>query len=360
MSASVPKRPQYAQLSRLMTGNAVYGTHGQHWYNELAFLLAQNLQPVFANTFGLTGQNNIVVPYTRSPGAQVVLVEFELAKAAAGDEGASVSVAITPGSGSVSFLAVGSNPFDGSSENLNDARTLWNYQTFRGFMDVTSLTAGSNTFLLFQATQVGKNSKKFYRIQLTEVPLSETAAGALPSTEVAFEPRWCQAGNAIVDGLTSSAYGTVRMYDQLDQARTAPLQLFSIATEENALVSTWAITSTTFVALPFGTGSDPQWRFRVPAIYTGAIGANVTFAVRYYNPTVAATVRAVVTPVGGSPQNFDISLPTIGGAGWLEATSTITLPANGTSQEVTITFQAKVASAGTSYVSHISMLDTET
>jgi hypothetical protein len=93
-------------------------------------------------------------------------------------------------------------------------------------------------------------------------------------------------------------------------------------------------------------------------LYGTSVANACVIRVRYYAPTVAATLRVVVTPVGGSPANTDVTLA-VNGAFAVTSPASLSLPTSGTDHEVDVEFQAWNAGAGSVYVSGLFIEEAE-
>jgi hypothetical protein len=361
----VPTRPEPAQLDRLAVGRAVSARHGRHWNHELTFLLAHNVHPVVNAVFNDSGARTVKVAYNRSPGVQVLLVEYELGYGPDESTLALSTFTVTASSGTVA--ALDDNGFlDGSAEIQPDSNAKLNRSIFRGFLDVTGLTVGTTVDLIFTYANVSTDPEGagLYRLSVMEVPLADVSPVDDPTTEVGLEPVWSDPRRAIVDGSTTGDEGFVRLTAMLDKARSQVRRYWQwITTEGTAAGEAWRVTATAAgTTFPFGgSGSARTFKSKARHLYTvgGSMQPETTqIRVRYNNSGIGCTLRCVVTPVGGAAVNTDISLPNAG-ASWDDVTAELLLPTTGTGQEFTIQFQAWNSGAGTTYVSQIAIISNE-
>lgn len=355
MNVPVPTLPTGAVLSDLAVGNTVSASHGKTLAQELAYLRAHLVEPVVCCFLKKAsgGSATAKVAYNRTPGVQALYIVVEVHESV-GDGASYATVEVTVAGSPATWLAL--TPLDGTTAALVAVEPpAWDQQQYVGVMDVSGLTAGTTTDLHF-AWSGSVKQEGIYRISVCEIPLADVNPVTSPTTEPGLSLAWPSAGNALVDGTTSTSLGFLRALDQYSKALTQHRRHLQWVARGEDNSNAWTVTSTTFAAIVTGQNDNPTFRVRACALYGTSVPDTRTFRVRgLATGGITLTVRAIVTPVGGSPTNTDLAIA--GSGSWGASTMSIDLPCTGTDQEVDIQFQAKVSSASTARISNISLIE---
>jgi hypothetical protein len=372
MSALVPDKPDPSILSRVRVGAPVSAHHGRHWANNLAFLLGRNTHVVCNQIFGGNpafplGVFKTAVAYRPQPFVKLLYVEVEMGLAAS--SGGTSSLSITASSGTIHY--VGDEPiFDESFAVASSNIEQQNHAIISGFIDVRDLSTGTTIDLIVEVKDVAAKppDSGIYRLSILEVPLADCAPIEAPTTEIGVDPSWPQSSppRQLVAGATNHGKGFVRVLHQIDLARSGVRRWRQFSTSEKTSVVAgeaprWIMASTTPGAeISWGHGGIVEFRGRARHLYTvGGTKQPEPCKIKIrHNGTMNSTLRAVVTPVGGSSVNTDVALNSTGGS-WVSVEADLDIPNTGTDQEYTVTFRGWNASAGDHYVSQIAIYTNE-
>jgi hypothetical protein len=373
MSAMIPERPDPSLLSRVRVGAPVSAHHGRHWANNLAFLLGRNTHMVCnqvfgGNPFAPKGVFKTAVAYRPQPYVKTLYVEIEMGLAAA--SGGTSGILCTASSGTIGFVGDQPRLLDESLVIPSTNVQMQNQPIYSDYIDVRQLPIGTTMDLIFEVKDVGAKPPDtgIYRLSVLEVPLADSAPIEAPTTEIGVDPSWPQSSppRQLVAGATNHGKGFVRLLHQLDLARSGVRRWRQITTSEKTTfasgeVTSWQITSTsTGAAIDWDHGGAVVLRCRNRHLYTvGGTRQPEACKIKIrHNGTIGATLRAVVTPLGGSAVNTDVALSSTGGS-WTSTEASLNMPNTNSFQECTVTFQGWNGSAGTHHVSQIAIYTDE-
>jgi hypothetical protein len=257
MTVRVPQAPEYAALAPLRVGQPIAAGHGAHWSEELAFLLGGCLNTVVSQTFparAVSGTATYHVAYKRSAGAQVLLVEIEIP--VADDAAGRCTVEVSCTTGTIAILeATGGSPLDGATELPAEPAAVTRNTIHRGIVSVASLAYGTIHDLVFTVAVVTSTStvypRSLYRLHVVEVPIADADPVSSPSAEVGVDSAWTQVLNRLEAGTTSTSRGFVRLFKQIDDARTKVQSHWQLCCDETGLDAT----SVTFAGTSAGVAT---------------------------------------------------------------------------------------------------------
>jgi hypothetical protein len=348
----VPTTPTLSQLRRLAVGQPMSGAIGRRWAHELAYQLGYNVAKVASITPKRNLPNvarTINLCYVRAPGCLGLRIGAEVYGTTDGetcevDAGASNWIYADGLDGSRALIA----PVE--------ARTG---QMYWGVKDADIYDVGDISTVSITHTPTASGAHTgLARVSVHEVPLALTDPQASPTLWPSFNAAWpLPPGGRLVDGTADTAYGFQRVVGQLAVARALPRHLWQIAQWER-VGDAWSTTSTSFVDLLGGARTFDFW-LRVRRRYRNTVANPRTIYLRYRSDQ-AWTLRLVTTPKGGSSTNHDYTIPSHAGSFVLRTSDAIDLPTSGTDQEVKLTVQAKMNTAGTLYVSTLALPEAET
>lgn len=367
MTTPVSQAATAFDLSGVRTGKPVVSAGLTRWSSDLSFLLGHNLHVCGGATIlerpaghtSLVGLLfSVVVPYARSPGAQVVRVSVELAPS---DDDDTQTIVTTLPTGAVWIDAAG---LDGSVNFPIPPLGRASGEEFVGWVDVSAVTVGDLSLsFAFKGTPTGSKAPGIRRCQVVEVPLS-----ALDNvgTEPVLNASGLRPGRLVIDGSAATVNGTQRVFELLDQARGGMRQHFCLSGVESADANVaaqtphWHREANSYGALawlhPTGT-RDPSWYLTPRNLYGTTASTAWRFVVRYRTSN-GTTCGVKLYAEGGSidaathtwvPAGAAVAqtLSLSGTSGvWSWASNNVTLPGDGTDRLVKVWFEAKGPGAG--------------
>lgn len=366
MATPVGQVPTPFNLDAVRTGRVVRTGGFARWADEVAHVTGHLLHRAGeaqvplrpAGRTQLEGLAHTVhVPWTRSPGAQVVLVVVELHES--NELGDSQTITVTLPSGA-SWIDAGG--LDGSRTFYNPPPGRTFPREILGWVDVSGVTSSLTTVFSIASTPTAKGCG-IRRATAVEVPL---AALAIDANEPGFDAASARAGRPVVDGGSSSPRGTQRLWHCLDQGRAGFRQHVTLSGLESAdttgfgTTPHWSREANTLGAIDWVTlagsgGADPCWYVMLRDLYDG-VASTWAFRARYRTSNGTACEVRVYHQGGavtsgawagvGSEGSTALTLPGTSGA-WAWATAAApTLPVDGTSGLCRIRFEAKGPGTG--------------
>lgn len=364
MGTPVTQAPSAFLLAAVRTGEPVNVASMSRLAEEGAFLLGHNLHKAGEALCPLRPSGRVqlkgltfstYVPYTRSPGAQVIRVCVELHDSNEIGDSQTVSVSLPTGA---SWIDHGG--LDGSRTFYNPPAGRSSPREIVAWADVSGVTAALTDVVKVTTTPSSKGAG-VRRVSVHESPLSSLAVSA---SEPGWDAAATRAGRPVIDGGASSPRGTQRLFHCLDAARSSWRQHLTLSGVESANAASagttphWHRESATEGPLDWLQTSgvnDPCWYLQVRDLYAGTSSA-WNLRVRYrtsdatdcelklYHQGGAITSRA--WSGAGSEGHTAITLPGTSGS-WAWATAvTASLPVDGTDGLVRLRVRAKGPGAG--------------
>ena len=364
MGSPVPQAPAAFVLSGVRTGAPVVEAGMARLADEVAFLTGYNLHKTGeayvpkrpAGRTALEGLTfSVHVPWTRSPGAQVVRLAVELHDSI--ELGDSQTVTVTLPSGAAWLDAGG---LDGSRTFYNPPSGRTAPRELVGWIDVSGVTS-SLTTVFTVATSPSAKGSGIRRVTVHEAPLASLAINA---SEPGWDATAARALRPVIDGGASSPRGTQRLFHVLDKARAEYRQHLCLSGVESANTSAygttphWSRESSSMGALDWliPSGADPTWYLQVRDIYAGVTPSTWGARARYRTSNaVDCTLRVycqggAITGnawVGAGVEGYtDVTLTATSGAWAWTSAAAIALPVDGTDGLVRLRFEAEGPGAG--------------
>ena len=379
MPGLAPTQPQPQELAAHTVGSPVSATSfAQIAASQANFALARAL-PVVASLsphmLALTSDTvNFPLQWWPSPGCRLARITVVLAGARyinvigrVFTDRSAIQANLTAPTGAVRIIGAGAGgPLDGiasliAADPLSCMRPMHECDISLG--EAGDVADAIHDVTLTLSVTAPEQHQGIAEITLTEHPLTALypERGEVGLALSAFDPR-----NEITD--PSPAVGAGRVGNGTVDILTAEQDTlrtrwhWQIATYEHTSYA-WTRASATIGQIDWvgscGSGIDPVFRVRVPAIYGTSAGTPATFIVRVrYNSTGSPTLRVVRKVVGGGTSNFDFPLPTTGGA-WDTDNTPITLRTDGTGQELDLSFHAATDDGSPVYISSIAIIQNE-
>lgn len=365
MSSPVSQAPSGFALSAVRTGEAVSSAGFTRWADEIAHVNGHLLHkagqavilPRAVARTSLVGLAHAVhVPWSCSAGVQVVRVTVELADSV--EIGDTNTITTTLPSGAAWIDAGG---LDGTLTIYNPATGRTIPREYVGWADVSACTVGALTDVWTFACVPSTKGAGVRRVTLVEVPL---AGMAVDASEPGWDAAACRAGRPVEDGGASSARGVQRLWYCLDNGRANYRQHFLLSSVETADATAygttphWSRESNALGSIDWlmtAGATDPTWYLATRTLYTSADAGNYSWRVRYRTDN-ATSCQIRMTAQGGAlsggawtgasaATNQDMTLPGTSGA-WAWVSQAATLPSDGTSGLVSVSFTAKGPGAG--------------
>ncbi|HEX4934829.1 MAG TPA: hypothetical protein VFV33_16680, partial [Gemmatimonadaceae bacterium] len=288
------------------------------------------------------------VPWTKSPGVQVVRVAVELHESVEIGDSQTVTVTLPSGAAWIS-----DGGLDGGT-HYNPPVGSTRPREIIGWCDVSAVTEALTTVFSVAIVTTAKGAG-VYRVTVCEVPLATLAVDA-------DEPGWdaaaTRAGRPVIDGGASSPRGTQRLFHLLDLGRAHARQHLCLSGVESADTTGtgstphWSRESATLGEIDWVTGADaPCWYLQVRDLYAGATTSTWSFRARYRTSNATACEVRIYHQGGGisggawvgAGAEGSTTLNLTGTSGsWSWATATgVSLPVDGTDGLVRIRFEAK-------------------
>jgi hypothetical protein len=338
-----------ASLARLSDAFAHVGGYLLHKAGE-AFVPARPVAR--AQLEGLA--YSVHVPWTKSPGAQVVRIAVELHASVEIGDSQTVTVTLPA---SAAWLDDGG--LDGVAVHYNLPVGSTRPREVVAWCDVSACSESLTTVFTVATTPSAKGAG-IYRVTLHEVPL---ATLAIDADEPGWDAAATRAGRPVIDGGASSPRGTQRLYQLLDLGRAHIRQHLCLSGMESgngagiATTPHWARESSTLGEVDWVSGaSAPCWYLALRNLYAGATGSTWTFRARYRTSDATACEVRIYHQGGGissgafvgagSEGSTTLTLTGTSGS-WSWATATgVTLPVDGTDGLCRIRFEAKGPGTG--------------
>lgn len=378
MTTPVSQAATAFDLSAVRTGQPVVSGGWSRWSEELSFLLAHDLHvcggaSILPRPMGrtqLVGLAYVVrVPYSRSPGAQVVRVSCELAPS---DLDTTQLVTVTLPAGATWLRAGG---LDGTVEFPNPPAGRSLGEELVGWVDVSGVAAGlfTDSFAFGADGGTGKGAG-IRRCYVVEVPL---AALDNVSTEPVLDGASVRPGRAVVDGGVASTAGAERLFVLLDLARAGMRRHLCLAGVESADAGLGAVTPHWYRDAvgagpiqwlhPGGGPHDVAHYLRVRDLYATAAATPYKLVVRYRTSGAAAGVVTLLAQGGalsaahlwvgaGAVVVQALALPGTAGA-WAWASVGVVLPGDGTLGLVRVTWEATTPLLGVVYLATLALIE---
>lgn len=345
-----PESPTGWLLQFQKTNEPVSGYAGRWYAEQLAFLLAHNLElvtQIYPNPVADDTNNTLVrFPYWPSPGAKALLVGVDHF----GPGQANIAVV----SSGVSLIDAGVPPLDGSTPirgNNPSSRQMPHFAV----MKVTDFSGLSTITVLRDPVPsvFGAQDSGIQRIFAFEVPRAGINPASNPTTDVSFNYTWGIPPGRLEDGSATTMRGFKRLVSQQIKATKEVRNHRTLATLEDTSNS-WHVTSTSFV--PLIVNAPFYWR-AVKHFDTST--ANPTKLYVRYKSDQSWTLRIFLATTGGSA-NHDFTFSS-SGSFTADSSNTLNLPTDntdpGNEQFVFVQIEAKLLSAGDLYVSCVSAID---
>lgn len=326
--------------------------HGGWYADQLAFLLAHNLPMIASISTGYyehaSNDSVIKFPYYPSPGARALVVGCVLYRGQA-------EVTFAGGT----FIDIGTQPLDGST-SLQGAPPLADTPVLYAVMEAQSFS-GLSTITLTRhpvASSYGSIASGIQNVFAFEVPRAAIDPVSSPTTDVSFNRAWPIPPGKLIDGSASSSRGFTRMLDQINSARSEVRAHRTLATLEDT-TNAWQTTSTSYTPL---IASGCEWYCRARRLYTTSSPNPQTLYVRYRSDQQWSL--RVKTTVNGVTTNNDFTTIPANAGSFTTYTSSLNLSTAhntaGEEQQVKVELEYKLNSAGTLYVSCVSLIENET
>lgn len=354
MSTPVPDHPEAAQLRRFGVGRPVSTAHGRRWAQELAYLLAYNVPSVYSGV--VTGDDTGIgahgthLAYRRSPGVRVLYVGVELANGPPG----SYTTGYVQGvpTGNVDVFVNGSAFGGGALESgLGDISnpiqaphfSVRNPPIYEAYLDVSALSTAAVQRLTFSWGTSSSHSG-IYRLHVAEVPLLDVDPNGAPTTEPGISASWATPEGRLVDSTPDQGEGFERIYAQLDAARSQVRRHLQVVTPEVAGSAAYTMMRPANATLvgnlawrgTAGLTAQRKFFMRARRLYAATVGNAYTVWLRYQAPA-GGTFRVLANGVA-----TDLTLPTAATYG--QFSGAVSIPCNGTDQDVELEFLAANAS----------------
>lgn len=354
MGVPVPAAPPQGSLAALRVGAPAGATQAALLGSASAFLVGRATQPVCSHgaLAAHASAADVYVAYRRRPCVETLRVVAELHPGTATTSRATVAVSLAWGSGSIAWhLGAGTidldGGMDGSSPLPAPVGPLADYPTFEGLLDVSQLSVGTVSVLKVTAGDYSASGGRgLVGLCASEVPVPLLLPVDDPTNESGVDAAWTQSGNAIVDGSVSSPRGVGRILRELARARTVCPWHVQIATPTSAPF-TRNSTSLGLISVPSPHSSTLKaWRLRARRNRTTSVNNRVRFGAVYrYTPTYAGVANSYFTldaqSVGGiGLVTTTLAMSATAGA-WAHASTTGTIPTDGTNGECELVFQAR-------------------
>lgn len=363
MATPVSQAPSAFALAGVRTSQPVASAGLARLAEEIAFLTGHNLhkcgevflplRPVARSQ--LEGLDHTVhVPWSRSPGTQLVRVALELHPSTEVDNSQTVTATLPTGASWLDAAGL-----DGSRDFYNPPTGRTAPREVVGWVDVSGVTAGGLTDVFtFDCAPTTKGAG-VKRVSVHEAPL---AALAIDAAEPGWDAAACRAGRLVIDGGASSPRGMQRLFRCLREARAGFRQHFLLSGLESADTAIygstphWSRESSTSGVLDWlasAGSSDPVWYLAPRIMYASTDVSTWYERVRYRTSNgTACELKITVEPgdvtagawaSAAAPTSTALALPGTSGA-WAWASQAFTLPSDG--PLVKLTIEAKGPGAG--------------
>lgn len=355
MATPVSQAPSAFALAGVRTSQPVASAGLARLAEEVAFLTGHNLHKcgeVFLPLRDITrsqleGLDHAVhVPWSRSPGAQLVRVALELHPSTEVDNSQTVTATLPTGASWLDAAGL-----DGSRDFYNPPTGRTTPREVVGWVDVSGVTAGGLTDVFtFDCVPTTKGAG-IKRVSVHEAPL---AALAIDAAEPGWDAAACRAGRLVIDGGSSSPRGMQRLFRCLRDARAGFRQHFLLSGLESADVAIygatphWSRESSSSGALDWlaaAGASDPVWYLAPRILYASTDASTWYERVRYRTSNgTACELKITVEPgdvtagawvSAAAPTSTALALPGTSGA-WAWQSQAFTLPSDGPLVKLTI------------------------
>ena len=380
MTTSVSQAATAFDLGSVRTGQPVVSAGWQRWSDDLSFILGHNLHacggasisPRPAGRTALLGLAfTVSVPYSRSPGAQVVRVSCELAPSDL-DTVTQIVTTVLP----VGAVWLDAGGLDGSVTFPNPPMGRDLGEEIVGWCDVSGVTVGAlTTFFSLGVVAGDAKGAGIRRVNIVEVPLSVLDN---VSTEPVLDGASVRPGRLVVDGGPASTAGAERLFYLLDSGRAFDRRHFCLSGVESADAGLGAVTPHWYrdaagagaITWLHTTGtSDVAHYLRARNLYASTVATTWQLVVRYRTSgAVASSVTLLadggsisaahlwVPAVAAVPQA--LALPATAGA-WAWATMAVTIPGDGTLGLVRRRWEATTPLGGVVFFATLALIEAE-
>lgn len=291
MSSPVPQAPSGFALRAVQTGKPVGSAGLARLADEIGFLNGYNLHKCGEATIPLrpAGRSqleglahNVHVPWSRSPGAQLVRVAVEIHPSVEVDNYQSITTSLP--SGATWLDAAG---LDGTGTFYNPPTGRTSPREIVGWADVSGCTAGALTDVFTFACTPSTKGAGIKRVALVEAPL---AGLAIDATEPGWDAAATRAGRLVIDGGASSPRGMQRLFRCLREARAGARQHFLLSGLESADTTAygttphWSRLTASFGAIDWlasAGATAPTWYLAPRILLASSIASTWTERVRY-------------------------------------------------------------------------------
>ena len=331
----------------MKVANPISAGHGDRMAQNLNFLLNYCCETVGSswlptNNGGVGTSSNVSLLYSRSPGVKLLLVAAQINQDVAGTKGR-IKVTL---SGATWVLrpdgSAGANGLDGTVDLLAPSGGSVRVPLIIGLLDVSGVTPNTVQELQFKYTKVTAGIGMAY-VHAAEVPLADIDPLTFPLTE--FGTTEPTTREQIVDGSASVGRGYVRTIAMMDVARAQMKRHMQFATiqDTNLCWYTASLTQAVINWQQLGTNWDIKLSTRVRRLYDIGSSNQMTWAVMYRTTdnVTGGVARLSVTPVGGSPVVFDLTLAA--STTWTIASMAISVKVNASPRTITGGIHASVS-----------------
>ncbi len=363
MPSPVPTRPSPVRLLSRAVGVAVSSAHGRRAAQELNFLRAHAVQCIadhqFHSVTTCSPTSSVDSFYRRTPGVNALRVTVKLHHAGAGSTGGTLKVSVGTNPAALTDLVaadyLGTNPPMYTSTtpvSLPNAR-LRTHEEHTAFIDVTGLDpADTNIVRVLYTAATNPTSDGQWSVSLHEVALSTVDPAADPTDEAGVNEAEFDFRNRVYGGVVGSTGGLVRVWGELDVARSEVRRHIQIAARPNHY---WYRANAAYGALNWnaglGTTYDPVLRVRARALYGSTVNNTVRLVALYlfnatYTGLTGAKLKVTVSSAntgGATTASYELQLADTGSA-YAVGSVLATLPTDGTDQDCEVSFTAKTQS----------------
>lgn len=349
------ERPVPWQLRNMAVNEPVSGLHGRWIADQLAFLLAHNVAPVCQ-----------ITPKRAANSSTATIVSFPYRPSTDGPRSLLVGVEVFgPGRSKVSisggsFIETGAPALDGTGviQGSGVFASINPVQCFK------SVSAFSDTLTTIQVTSTpfastyGSQNSGIRKVFALEIPRAMIDPVDEPTADPSVNYSWPIPPGQLVDGSASGSRGFKRVFSQCALARYAVRAHRTLATLEDT-TNAWQTTSTSYTPL---IAAGCEWYCRARRLYTTSSPNPQTLYVRYRSDQQWSL--RVKTTVNGVTTNNDFTTIPANAGSFTTYTSSLNLSTAhntaGEEQQVKVELEYKLNSAGTLYVSCVSLIENET
>lgn len=369
MPVPVNARPSPSTLLSCRAGAPCSSAHGRRRAQTLNFLRAYalpHLAEARFNPYSVATSSRVYALYRRTPGVQVV--QLTIALHATQDGGSAKSAVLEVEAGTnlsglspVAFLSQNAS-FGGVESVFLPSRKARLRDELVGFVDVSGFDpADLIAFRITYTPSATGEMNGIARVSLSEVPLATVDPTSAPTTEPGVNEAEPDVRNRIHQGTTTSRTGLLRLFAQLDLARSAVRGHLQIIAPHDHPISRDSLSLGPLDwGGAIGTSWDARFRLRARRLYAAGTPQRCTLAAIYsYSATYPsglanAFIRATATTIGlGGATASTADLPLAHtGASYAIGTTTFDVPTDGTDQRVELSFAARTESTDGFSIAH--------